>query len=71
MFTAWDEEFDRVCGARITSTETTPLEDSGLWDILHGPSGRETTIKDARDASAKLFRPVPEDRGGQGPLSRR
>ena len=36
MFTDWNEEFDVVCGARIRTREDKPLEDSGIWDLMHG-----------------------------------
>ena len=36
MFTEWDKEFDVVCGAAITCQDCEPLEDSGVWDLLHG-----------------------------------
>jgi hypothetical protein len=36
MFTDWNEEFDVVCGARIRTREDEPLEDSGIWDLMHG-----------------------------------
>ena len=71
MFTVWDDEFDRVCGANITSTETNPLEDSGVWDILHGPERHEAAGGASGEASAKVFRPVPEYRGGSCPFHNR
>lgn len=37
MATQWDKEFDIVCGAVVVGRESEPLEDSGLWDIVHGP----------------------------------
>jgi len=43
MVTRWDREFDKVCGASITSRDTDPLEDSGVWDILHGTRIIEAT----------------------------
>lgn len=42
MVTKWDKEFDKVCGASITSRDSDPLEDSGVWDILHGTKCDET-----------------------------
>jgi len=66
MFTVWDEEFDRVCGTNITSIETNPLEDSGLWDILHGPERPETEIVASEQISSKMFTPDPEYDGGIG-----
>ncbi len=71
MITVWDDEFDRVCGANITSTETNPLEDSGVWDILHGPEKPETTSSASGQVSSKVFRPVPEYHGGSCPFSHR
>ena len=36
MFTEWNKEFDVVCGSAITCEDCEPLEDSGVWDLLHG-----------------------------------
>ncbi len=36
MFTEWNKEFDIVCGSAITGVDCEPLEDSGVWDWLHG-----------------------------------
>jgi hypothetical protein len=37
MTTLWDDRFDVVCGAVVVGRESEPLEDSGLWDLVHGP----------------------------------
>ncbi len=39
MGTQWDDRFDVVCGAVIVGRESEPFEDSGLWDLVHGPKG--------------------------------
>ena len=44
MAIEWEEEFDVVCGAKLTSSRDEPLADSGVWDLLHGP--REVTAAD-------------------------
>jgi hypothetical protein len=68
MSILWDREFDRVCGANITCSETKPLEDSGVWDILYGPE-QETEVKELTRQRAKTFHPVPHYRGGSCPFS--
>jgi hypothetical protein len=41
MFTRWDKQFDEICGSAIVSRESEPLEDSGVWDLLHGTKGAQ------------------------------
>lgn len=71
MFTVWDEEFDRVCGTNIISIETNPLEDSGLWDILHGPERPETGTEASEPIPLNVFGHDPQYSGGSDPLAGR